>query len=105
MKILLAVDDSSYSTNAANAVASRPWPLNTIVRVLTVTQNIRPMATELWYGAVPSLELTERAEQELKKHAEQLVKNIAESLKAGGFTVETLIRSGDPRSVIVDEAA
>jgi nucleotide-binding universal stress UspA family protein len=104
MKVLLAVDDSLYSTAAANSVATRPWPANTLVRVLTVTQNIPFLATELWYGAMPSLELTAREQQELRKNAEQLVANIAKMLSANGLMVETSVRTGDPHSIIVEVA-
>src|SRR5687767_3450246 len=101
MKILLAVDDSPYSEAAIEAVASRPWPPGTIIRLLSAVEHIVPPATELWYDAGGSLE---RSRQELTSHYEKLVTRVADQLRAKGMTVETVVRDGDPRSVIVDEA-
>ena len=101
MKILLAVDESEYSAAAAEAVATRPWPSGTIVRVLAAIEPVVPPAAELWYDAGGSIE---RAQQELTTRAEQLTAGVAETLRASGLTVETAVHDGEPRSVIVDEA-
>jgi len=101
MKILLAVDASEYSAEALREVAERPWPTGTTVRVLSAVEQITPPAAELWYDAGGSLE---RAQQEMRKSAEQLTAGAVEKLKASGIAAETAVRDGDPRSVIVDEA-
>ena len=101
MKILLAVDDSPYSSEAVGAVATRPWPPETTVRVLSVVENVAPPAAELWYGAGGDLE---RVQRELINRAERLTARVAESLGASGLKAEPVTREGDPRSVIVDEA-
>jgi nucleotide-binding universal stress UspA family protein len=102
MKIILAVDGSQYSADAAEVVAARPWPSGTIVRVLSAVEDVTPPATELWYDAGGSIE---RVRQEMTTRAERLAAGIAEALQASGLTVETAVRYGDARSVIVDEAA
>ena len=101
MKILLAVDESEYSAAATATVATRPWPSGTIVRVLTAIEPVVPPAAELWYDAGGNIE---RAQQGLTTRAEQLTAGVAETLRASGLTVETVMRDGEPRSVIVDEA-
>lgn len=101
MKILLAIDNSEYSAEAVKEIVVRPWPPNTIVRVLSVVEPVTPPATELWYDAGGSLE---RVQQEMSKRAMELTKSVAEKLEGKGFTVETTVRDGDPRSEIVDEA-
>lgn len=101
MKILLAVDGSEYSAVAAEAVAARPWPPGTTVRVLSAVERVVPPAAEVWYDAGGSLE---QARQELTTRADQLTAGVAERLRAAGLTAETAVRDGDPRSVIVDEA-
>jgi nucleotide-binding universal stress UspA family protein len=101
MKIVLAVDGSQYSADAAEAVTARPWPKGTVIRVLSAVEDITPRAAELWYGPVETLE---RARQEMLTQAEWLTAEAAESLRASGLTAETAVRHGDARSVIVDEA-
>ena len=101
MRILLAIDGSEYSAEAVRAVASRPWPEGTTVRVLSAVESVVPPAAELWYDAGGSLE---RARHELTAQAEQLTTGVVETLRAGGLTAEAAVRPGEPRSVIVDEA-
>ena len=101
MKLLLAIDNSDYSAAAVREVAMRPWPPNTMVRVLSVVEPVTPPAAELWYDAGGSLE---RVQQEMTKRANQLTTSTAETLKQKGLTVDSAVRDGDARSVIVDEA-
>ena len=101
MKILLAIDSSEYSAAAIKEVAKRPWPLKTIVRVISVVEPFPPPAAELWYDASGNLE---RVQQELRKRAAKLTEKTSESLKRKGLKIETAVREGDARSVIVDEA-
>ena len=101
MKLLLAIDNSEYSAEAIKEVAKRPWPPKTIVRVISVVEPLPPPAAELWYDASGSLE---RAQQEMTKRATELTQKTGESLKRKGLKVESAVREGDARSVIVDEA-
>src|SRR5262249_23551961 len=101
MKILLAIDDSEYSLEALKEVRARPWPPDAIVRVLSAVVQIPPPASELWYDASGSLE---RAQQELINRAEQLTRRAAELLQSAKLPAEPVVREGDPRSVIIDEA-
>jgi general stress protein 26/nucleotide-binding universal stress UspA family protein len=101
MKILLAVDDSRYSSEAVREVIERTWPPDTIVRVLSAVEDIPPPTADLWYDASGSLD---RANQELEERFEQLSARVAESLADAGLKAEPVVRHGDPRSVIVEEA-
>lgn len=101
MKILLAVDGSDYSAEAVKAVAERPWPEGTEVRVLTAVEPVVPPATELWYDAGGSLE---RAREEIQARAEQLTAGVVETLRGEGLTAEAAVRDGEPRTAIMDEA-
>src|SRR5262245_33415116 len=101
MKILLAVDDSSFSSAAAGVVGARPWPPNTAVRVLSVVEAVPLPATELWYDTG---NLIERAQQEMQTRAKALTERVTQALQRGGLLAEPAVREGDPRSVIVDEA-
>jgi nucleotide-binding universal stress UspA family protein len=101
MKLLLAIDNSKYSAAAIKEVAKRPWPPKTIVRVISVAEPVPPPAAELWYDASGSLE---RVQQEMTKRAAELTQKTSKSLKRKGLKIETAVREGDARSVIVDEA-
>jgi general stress protein 26/nucleotide-binding universal stress UspA family protein len=101
MKILLAVDDSRYSSEAVREVIERTWPPDTMVRVLSAVEDIPPPTADLWYDASGSLE---RANQELEERFKQLSARVAESLADAGLKAEPVVRHGDPRSVIVEEA-
>lgn len=101
MKILLAVDGSPYSTAAVESVSRRPWPTGTVVRVLSAVEHVVPPASELWYDAGGSLE---EANRQITKQAEELTNKVGETVRASGLAVETAVRHGDPRSVILDEA-
>ena len=102
MKVLLAIDGSSYSTAAVELVASRPWPPDTIVKVLMAVEPIM-QPPDMWSGMV-GVETFELARKELTSQADQLVKNVAERLRKTGLMVETQVSNGDPRSIIVDQA-
>jgi nucleotide-binding universal stress UspA family protein len=99
MKVLLAVDGSPYSAAATESVKNRQWPPGTKVRVLSVVRDAVPLSAELY--ARGSLEETRRL---MDKDAERLTNEAADMVRASGVTVETAVRHGDPRSVIIDEA-
>ena len=105
MKILLAIDGSTFSDAAINEVAKRPWPAGSEVRILTVTE--MPVATglETWDVAPTYFVDIEKA---LHDNAEATIRGaelklrVAEN-KSIKFTSEIL--QGSPKQVILDEAA
>ena len=101
MKIILAVDDSDYSFAAVESVKAQQWSSGTEVRVLSAVEQVPPPAAALWYDAHGSLE---DAHRRLSNHAAVLTQGAVEALRAAGLSAESVVREGDPRSVIVDEA-
>jgi nucleotide-binding universal stress UspA family protein len=119
MKILLAVDGSPPSDVAVQTVKSRPWPADSVVRVLSAVNQVVPLlpVPPMWGGgtAAPALPasaplpaegLTYRElAKDVRSASEALVQRIAEELSGTmHLTVETAVREGDPREVIVEEA-
>lgn len=100
MKILLALDGSRYSEAALGEVVARSWPSTSIVRVLSVIHPYTPPATEF---VVAGATLADVRQQQAAE-AEALITRAATALKGVDIPVETVVREGDPRSVIVDEA-
>lgn len=101
MRILLAVDGSEPSAEAVKTVAERPWPSDTVVRVMNVVEIATPpVVGELTYVG----DDIEAVRRENKKAGEHLVARVANSLDKEKVTVETVVREGDPASEIVEEA-
>lgn len=100
MKVLLAVDGSPYSQAAVDEIARRPWPDGVTVRVLSVIQPQTPPATEIVLAGAT----LESIRQQQTAEAEGLVARAAATVAAARVTTETVVREGDARSVIVDEA-
>jgi nucleotide-binding universal stress UspA family protein len=101
MRILLAVDGSVPSRDAIDEVAGRSWPMPSTVRVISVVRPYVPVATEF----VPGMFAPHEVLQELTKSAEQIVADAAQRVTHSGLSADTAVRQGDPRTVIVDEAA
>jgi len=100
MRILLAVDGSSPSQEAVDELARRPWPTASRMRIMSVVQTYVPTAAEFVPGALTTQELR----QQHLKYAEDLVLRAAARLEGTGLHVDTIVREGDPRTEIVDEA-
>jgi nucleotide-binding universal stress UspA family protein len=100
MKILLAVDGSEHARAAVDEVARRPWPVQSIIRIISVIHPYTPLPPEF----VVAGEALDRMRQRLKAGAEDATSRAAEVLKQSRLASEVVIREGDPRSVIVDEA-
>lgn len=104
MKILLAVDGSEYSYAAAEAVARRPWPANSEVKVFTAIEPFTPYMTEMW---ATSNELWEDLEKASKAQATKAINGAIERLNTAQdktLKVSTDIVEGNAQSAILDEA-
>lgn len=98
MKILLATDGSKFSDAAAHSVARQFRRQDTEVRVLSVVEPISetppPQMSPHYYP-----ELIDQV-AEAKEMAERTAKMLAEA----GFKVSTSVATGDPKTVILEEA-
>lgn len=101
MKILLAIDGSSYSDAAVASISNRPWPVQTEVRLITVE---RPLDAGLLRGGTPTAfdEIVKRQRAE----ATELLHRSAAVFRqnAPGILVTPLLREGRPKEVILEEA-
>ena len=100
MKILLAVDGSPHSQDAVDEIARRPWPPEVTIRVLSAIQPYTPPATEFVLAGATLEDMRRKQTSE----AEGLTARAAAAVKSASVTTETVVREGDPRSAIVDEA-
>ncbi|HXR37887.1 MAG TPA: universal stress protein [Terracidiphilus sp.] len=98
MKILLGVDDSKASENAAKAVVTQFRAEGGEVLVLHVLQPVAlGSPPEMDPGYAPELE-------DQKQPARALVERIANELRTAGFQAETAVQVGDVTMNIVDTA-
>lgn len=104
MKILLAVDGSVCSDAAVEAVARRPWPPESEVKVITAAEIPMPVGMEPW---IVSPDYFEEMDKSVRKAAQVVLDSALAKLKTTEdktlkISSETI--QGSPRQVIVDEA-
>jgi nucleotide-binding universal stress UspA family protein len=99
MKVLIGVDNSTYSTCLTQAVLTQFQPTTTEVRVLHVLQPIAIASPfEMAPAYAPELEV-------LKEASTELVERPARELRHAGFKVETSVEIGDVRETLIDSAS
>ena len=99
MKILMGVDESTYSGDVLKTIVKQIRVDDTEIRVLHVLQPIALEAPpQMGPGYIPEL-------QDEKPLARELVERIAKELRGAGFKVDTAITVGDVRETIIDSAA
>jgi len=102
MKILLAVDGSENSVKTVDVIGSHSWPTSSVIRVLTVVEQIVTATPEV---AVFSPEAIEGQREYFLRVADELTTRFANWLCSNGLKAEKLVRTGDPKVVIVEEAS
>jgi len=102
MKILLAIDGSACSDAAVEEVVRRPWPEDSLVKVLTALEIPLPLTPEGW---AISPDYFENMEMGVRKQGQNVVDRALLKLKANKtVSADAVLVSGSPRPVILDEA-
>ncbi len=101
MKILLAVDGSACSQAAVEAVARRPWPPESTVKVLSAVEPGYVPPLDTW--ALPD-NYYQLAEESGLRQAQAVVANAAERLRENKLAVAVEVLPGHAREVILHEA-
>jgi nucleotide-binding universal stress UspA family protein len=104
MKILLATDGSDYSKVAVDAVADRPWPVGSELKIISVMEAPYVPTTDVW--VLPDNYYND-LEEAAKAQAQAAVKDAADEIKSSKTAeLETIteVKSGAARNVILDEA-
>jgi nucleotide-binding universal stress UspA family protein len=97
---MIGMDTSDDSAAAISAVAQRTWPRETIVHLVTAL-DVR-LATALPAMELPMVDVTVGEDPaDWLEHAQELA---AQELRAAGLAVTTLVKEGDPKHVLLEEA-
>ena len=125
MKILLAVDGTEPSEAAVHAVQNMTWPAGSTLRVLSVARDVSALFAPSrfapgWMAGISSgtvvqpaatagvqhpAQASEELAHRLKLESESVVRRVAELLRdKHELTFETVVRTGDARDVIVEDA-
>jgi nucleotide-binding universal stress UspA family protein len=102
MKILLAIDDSTFSEAATQAVLQQMRPEQTELYILHV---VAPVESHPSVANAVHAHDIEAAQQALLKRGKEVVARAAELLSKAGFKVHTAVETGDPGPAIIAFAA
>jgi nucleotide-binding universal stress UspA family protein len=101
MKILLAVDESTFSEAALRAVLAQARPQDTEVRVLHVVE----LPSHLMGLEIVEYDAEfEAVWKAVREQAKALVEKTTGKLRALGYSVTPALEEGDPTSKIIDVA-
>jgi nucleotide-binding universal stress UspA family protein len=106
MRVLLAVDESDYSTGAARSIAARPWPEGTEIRVMSVVDLAPTFLQSAFEPPFVDPQGMEELRQQAVARAESSITRAREILTDAGLrTSEHLsVLLEDPKKSILDEA-
>ena len=103
MRILLAIDGSSFSDAAVQEVATRPWPAESEVRIISVVEPPLLPTVESWVPPDNYIEALEKAGEDqaravVSKAADRITNDQRE------LRITTEIVKGHPKHSIIDAA-
>jgi nucleotide-binding universal stress UspA family protein len=94
VQILIAVDGSSGAALAVTEVASRAWPPDTKAHLVAVLD--RAVST--------ALDWNEEGFKDEQAWLENILATSTVKLHASGISVSEIVKEGDPKEVLVEEA-
>lgn len=105
MKILLAIDGSTCSEAAVEALVKQYKPEDTEVLVVHVVDSLKLMPVTYGFGVGPAFVQDYTAiAQQWRTEGEGLVSRTATRLQSAGFKTSTSLEDGDPRKQVLDRA-
>ena len=102
LRIVIAVDNSTYSNAAVDAVCRREWPTGTEVRLLTVVDTVMPVAPDP--SSPLSMKWVEVDDEDNWDQVRQIFEPSVEKVRSAGINASLMIRRGNPKDEIIEEA-
>jgi nucleotide-binding universal stress UspA family protein len=94
VRLVIGVDGSPDADAAVRTVAERVWPPGSEARLIAVLDQALATAVE-W---------NETGDASAQAGARKIVEAAAETLRAAGLLVSSVVREGDPKRVLIEEA-
>jgi nucleotide-binding universal stress UspA family protein len=102
LRLLIGVDNSTYSNAAVDAVLRRDWPKGTEVRLLSVVDTVMAITPD---SAEPqTLKWIEVEDPDNWDQVRQLFQPAADKLCSLGLNTAVMIRRGNPTNELLEEA-
>jgi nucleotide-binding universal stress UspA family protein len=94
VRIVIGVDGSPGAEAAVRAVTGRSWPASSEARVIGVLDSMM----------VTAMKQNEEVDQDEWAWARKRVEASQETLRVSGLIVSSVVKEGDPKQVLIDEA-
>ena len=101
VRIVIGVDGSPDSNAAVEAVCERGWPKGTQVRLLVVVDTVMGIPNDSQSGELRWIEMGDPDDWEPVR---QIFEPAAAKLRSAGLDAAVMIRRGNPKDQIVEEA-
>ena len=102
LRLLIGVDQSSFSSAAVEAVCNREWPKGTEVRLLSVVDTVMAITPDPSQPAVQKW--IEVDDEQNWNEISRIFNPEADKLRAAGLNTALVIRRGNPTDEILEEA-
>ena len=106
MKILIGTDGSCFSERAIRDVVKRPWPPESVAKIISVRENVVPSnESTVAFGPLYPADLMDQIVEDELHRAENAYAQALEILSSSALKIcESPVLFGDPRPLILDEA-
>jgi nucleotide-binding universal stress UspA family protein len=101
IRIMVGVDGSPQSNAALDVVSRREWPKQTEVHVVTVVDTVIPVADPSEPSKLKWIEVDDANDW---YRVRQVFEPSADKLRAGGLHTSLIIKRGDPKDKLIEEA-
>lgn len=102
LRLLIGVDNSSYSAAAVEAISQRKWPSGTEVRLLAVVDTVMAITPDP--SEPQTLKWIEVGDEDNWDEVRQIFQPQADKLRSAGLDAAVMIRRGNPTNELLDEA-
>lgn len=102
VRFLVGVDGSPGAEQAVRAAAARAWPVGSEARVVLVDEPLTP--TAIGYLLPQVKRWIEESNASDREWVQKIADRAAGELRKAGLKVESIVKEGDPKRVLVSEA-